>query len=65
MTGAPASEPMLTPAERPSDSGIVTGKSPLPTGAPSRSKVIEPGTPLPFAMSALPVGLNSKLKSRL
>ena len=28
MTGAPASEPTQTLADRPSDSGIVTGKSP-------------------------------------
>ncbi len=62
MTGEPASAPTETPAARPSDNGMVTGRSPLPTGLPSTNSLMFAGTPLPLAMSGLPVGVNSKLK---
>jgi hypothetical protein len=62
MTGEPAWAPIETPAARPNCSGIVTGKLPLPMDLPSTNSLIFAGTPLPLAMSGLPVGVNSKLK---
>jgi hypothetical protein len=41
---------------------MVTGKLPLPIGLPSTNSSMFAGTPLPLAISALPVGVNSKPK---
>lgn len=62
MTGEPASTPTEKPAASPSDSGMVTGRSPLPTGLPSTNSLTFARTPLPVGMSGSPVGANSKLK---